>query len=116
MKRSLVRLINKNSLEASMKSRTSLLLLILVLAASSTLTAHASGCTVRTMKGAWGQHLPGLIFLPNGTCLFLRGVTRSSDDGLENSTVLDASGVNGNVPAGWRTGTGTYTVNPDRTV
>jgi hypothetical protein len=28
---------------------------------------------------------------------------------------LDASGVNGNVPAGWRTGSGTYTVNPDCT-
>ena len=57
-------LINKNSLEASMKSRISLLLLILALAASSTLTAHASGCTIRTMKGAWVQHLQGLIFLP----------------------------------------------------
>jgi hypothetical protein len=115
MKRSLVRLINKNSLEASMKSRTSLLLLILVLAASSTLTAHASGCTIRTMKGAWVQHLQGLIFLPNGTSLVLTGVTKTTYDGLGNSTVLDASGVNGNVPAGWRTGSGTYTVNPDCT-
>jgi len=98
-----------------MKSRISLSLLILALAASSTLTAHASGCTVRTMKGAWVQHLQGLIFLPNGTSLVLTGVTKSTYDGLGNSTVLDASGVNGNVPAGWRTGTGTYTVNPDCT-
>ena len=98
-----------------MKSRISLLLLILALAASSTLTAHASGCTNRTMKGAWVQNLQGLIFLPNGTSLVLTGVTKTTYDGLGNSTVLDASGVNGNVPTGWRTGSGTYTVNPDCT-
>ena len=115
MKRSLVRLFNKNSLEASMKSRTSLLLLILVLAASSTLTAHASGCTNRTIKGAWVQNLQGLIFLPDGTSLVLTGVTKTTYDGFGNLTALDASGVNGNVPAGWRTGSGSYTVNPDCT-
>ena len=115
MKRSLVRLINKNSLEASMKSRTSLLLLILVLAASSTLTAHASGCTNRTIEGAWVQNLQGLIFLPDGTSLVLTGVTKTTYDGLGNMTLLDASGVNGNVPTGWRTGSGTYTINPDCT-
>jgi hypothetical protein len=115
MKRSLVRLINKNSLEASMKYRTSLLLLILALAASSTLTAHASDCTNRTIKGAWVQHLQGLIFLPDGTSLVLTGVTKTTYDGFGNLTVLDASGVNGHVPTGWRTGSGTYTVNPDCT-
>jgi hypothetical protein len=108
-------LVNTNSLEASMKSRTSLLLLILALAASSTLTAHASGCTNRTIKGAWVQNLQGLIFLPDGTSLVLTGVTKTTYDGLGNSTELDASGVNGNVPAGWRTGSGSYTVNPDCT-
>ena len=98
-----------------MKSRISLLLLTFALAASSTLTAHASGCTIRTMKGAWVQHLQGLIFLPDGTSLVLTGVTKSTYDGLGNISVLDASGVNGNVPTGWRTGSGTYTVNPDCT-
>ena len=98
-----------------MKSRISLSLLILALAASSTLTAHASGCTIRTMKGAWVQHLQGLIFLPDGTSLVLTGVTKSTYDGLGNIAVLDASGVNGNVPPGWRAGSGTYTVNPDCT-
>jgi hypothetical protein len=98
-----------------MKSRTSLLLLTLALAASSTLTAHASGCTLRTMKGSWVQNLQGLIFLPDGTRLVLTGVSKTTYDGLGNSTVLDASGVNGNVPSGWRTGVGTYTVNPDCT-
>jgi hypothetical protein len=108
-------LINTNSLEASMKSRISLLLLILALAASSTLPAHASGCTNRTIKGAWVQSLHGLIFLPNGTSLVLTGVTKTTYDGLGNLTALDASGVNGNVPTGWRTGTGSYTVNQDCT-
>ena len=98
-----------------MKSRISLLLLILALAASSTLTAHASGCTNRTIKGAWVQSLQGLIFLPNGTGLVLTGVTKTTYDGVGNLTVLDASGVNGNVPPGWRTGSGSYTVNPDCT-
>jgi hypothetical protein len=108
-------LINTDSLEASMKSRISLSLLILALAASSTLTAHASGCTNMTIKGAWVQSLHGLIFLPDGTSLVLTGVAKTTYDGLGNSTVLDASGVNGNVPTGWRTGSGSYTVNPDCT-
>ena len=98
-----------------MKCRISLSLLILALAASSTLTAHASGCTNLTMKGAWVQNLQGLIFLPDGTSLVLTGVTKTTYDGLGNMTVLDASGVNGTVPTGWRTGSGTYTVNPDCT-
>jgi hypothetical protein len=98
-----------------MKYRISLSLLILALAASSTLTAHASGCSNLTIKGAWVNSLHGLIFLPNGASLALSGVTKTTYDGLGNSTILDASGVNGNVPAGWRTGTGTYIVNPDCT-
>lgn len=98
-----------------MKFRISLFLLTLALAASSTLTAHASGCTNRTMQGAWVQSLQGLIFLPDGTSLVLTGVTKTTYDGLGNLTALDASGVNGNVPPGWRTGTGSYTVNPDCT-
>ena len=98
-----------------MKFRISLLLLTLTLAASSTLTAHASGCTNMTIKGTWVNSLNGQIFLPDGTRLVLTGVTKTTYDGLGNSTELDASGVNGNVPPGWRTGSGTYTVNPDCT-
>jgi hypothetical protein len=108
-------LINTNSLEALMKSRISLLLLALALAASSTLTAHASGCTNMTIKGTWVNSLHGQIFLPDGTSLVLTGVTKTTYDGLGNSTELDASGVNGNVPTGWRTGSGSYTVNADCT-
>jgi hypothetical protein len=67
------------------------------------------------MKGAWVQNLQGLIFLPNGTSLVLTGITKTTYDGFGNLTALDASGVNGNVPPGWRTGSGTYAVNPDCT-
>ena len=67
------------------------------------------------MKGAWVQHLQGLIFLPDGTRLVLTGVTKTTYDGLGNLTAFDASGENGNVPTGWRTGSGSYTVNPDCT-
>lgn len=98
-----------------MKSRISLLLVILALAASSTLTAHARVCNNMTIKGAWVNSLHGLIFLPDGSSLVLTGVTKTTYDGLGNSTELDASGVNGNVPPGWRTGSGSYTVNPDCT-
>ncbi|HWZ83381.1 MAG TPA: hypothetical protein VNW47_12180 [Terriglobales bacterium] len=98
-----------------MKFRISMFLLTLALAASSTLPAHASGCTNRAIKGAWVQHLQGLIFLQDGTSLVLTGVTKTTYDGSGNLTALDASGVNGNVPTGWRTGSGSYTVNPDCT-
>jgi hypothetical protein len=98
-----------------MKFRISLFILTLALAASSTLTAHARGCTNMTIKGSWVQSLQGLIFLPNGTSLVLTGVTKTTYDGFGNLTVLDASGVNGNVPPGWRTGSGSYTVNSDCT-
>ena len=83
-----------------MKFRISLFILTLALAASSTLTAHASGCSNRTMKGAWVQNLQGLIFLPDGTSLVLTGVTKTTYDGLGSLTVLDASGVNGQRPSG----------------
>jgi hypothetical protein len=102
-------------LEDKLRIRISLFLIIVALSASFTLTAHASGCTNMTVKGAWVQSLHGLIFLPDGTSLVLAGVSKTTYDGLGHSTVLDASGVNGNVPTGWRTGSGTYTVNPDCT-
>ena len=103
------------NLEDTLRIRISLFLIIVALSASFTLTAHASGCTNMTVKGAWVQSLHGLIFLPDGTSLVLAGVSKTTYDGLGHSTVLDASGVNGNVPTGWRTGSGTYTVNPDCT-
>ena len=98
-----------------MKSRISLLLLTLTLAASSTLTAHASNCSNMTLKGTWANSIHGQIFLPDGTTLLVAGVSMATYDGEGNFTGVDAVGVNGNIVPGWRSGSGTYTVNPDCT-
>jgi len=98
-----------------MKSRISLLLLTVVLAASSTLTAHASNCSNVTLKGTYANSIHGQIFLPDGTTLLVAGVAMATYDGEGNSTGVDAVGVNGNIVPGWRAGSGTYTVNPDCT-
>jgi len=99
----------------NMKFRTSLFLVTLALAASSTLIAHASGCNNMTIKGTYANSLHGQIFLPNGTVLTLAGIVKSTNDGEGNFTQVDAVGVNGNIVPGWRAGSGTYTVNPDCT-
>jgi hypothetical protein len=99
-----------------MKSRISLLLLTLALAASSTLTAHASACSNMTIKGTYASTLHGQIFPADGSApLTLTGVVMTTNDGKGNFTQVDAVGVNGNVAPGWRPGTGTYSVNPDCT-
>jgi len=99
-----------------MKFRASLFLLILALAASSTLTAHASGCSNLTIKGTYASTLHGLIFPPDGSApLTLAGVVLTTNDGKGNFTQVDAVGVNGNFTPGWRPGSGTYSVNPDCT-
>ena len=105
----------RQTLEDTLKIRIPLFVIILALATSFTASAHASGCTNMTIKGTWVNSLHGQIFLPDGTSVILTGVTKTTYDGLGNSTLLDASGVNGNVPVGWRTGSGSYTVNPDCT-
>src|SRR6266496_1680344 len=104
-------LVNKKS-GGNMKSRISLLLLTVVLAASSTLTAHASNCSNMTLKGTYANSIHGQIFLPDGTTLLVAGVAMATYDGEGNSTGVDAVGVNGNIVPGWRAGSGTYTVNP----
>ncbi len=98
-----------------MKSRISLLLFTLALAASSTLTAHASACSNMTIKGTYAFTIHGTVFLPNGFTLLIDGLAKPTFDGNGNSTQLDAVAANGNVPPGWRVSTGTYSVNPDCT-
>jgi hypothetical protein len=98
-----------------LKSRISLFLLILALAASSTLTAHASACSNQTIQGSYAFTLHGTVFLPNGATLLIDGVAKATYDGKGNFTQLDAVADNGNLVAGWRPGTGTYSVNPDCT-
>jgi hypothetical protein len=98
-----------------MKFRVSLFLLTLVLAASSTLTAHASACSNSTIKGTYAFTLHGQIFLPDGSTLLIDGIAKQTFDGNGNMTQVDAVATNGNLAPGWRPGTGTYSVNADCT-
>ena len=78
-----------------MKSRIFLLLLTLVLAASSTLTAHASSCSDSTIRGTYAFTLHGTIFLPDGTTLLVDGIAKQTYDGKGNMTQVDAVATNG---------------------
>ena len=98
-----------------MKSRISLFILTLALAASSTLTAHASACSNSTIRGSYAYTIHGQVFLPNGFTLFIDGLAKTTFDGQGNLTELDAVAANGNVAPGWTPNTGTYSVNPDCT-
>jgi hypothetical protein len=99
----------------TMKSRISLFLLTLALTASSTLTAHASACSNMTIKGTYAFTIHGTVFLPGGFTLLIDGIDKVTFDGDGNLTQVDAVATNGNLPPGWRPGTGTYSVNPDCT-
>ena len=98
-----------------MKFRFSLFLLTFALAASSTLTAHASACSNSTIRGRYAFTIHGQVFLPNGFTLLIDGLAKTTFDGNGNLTQLDAIAVNGNVAPGWASNTGTYSVNPDCT-
>jgi hypothetical protein len=94
-----------------MKSRISLFLLTLALAASSTLTAHASAC----IRGSYAFTIHGTVFLPDGSTLLIDGIAKQTFDGKGNLTQVDAVATNGILTPGWRQGTGSYSVNPDCT-
>jgi len=98
-----------------MKFRTSLVLLTLALAASSTLTAHESACSNSTIRGSYAFTIHGTIFLPDGSTLLIDGIARETYDGNGNETQVDAVATNGNLTPGWRPGAGSYSVNPDCT-
>ena len=98
-----------------MKSRISIFLLTLALAASSTLTAHASACSNSTIRGSYAFTIHGTLFLPGGSTLLIDGIAKATFDGKGNLTQVDAVADNGNLAPGWRPGTGTYSVNPDCT-
>src|SRR5260370_23699987 len=98
-----------------MKSCISLFLPALAPAASSTLTAHASACSNLTIKGTYAFTIHGTVFLPGGLTLLIDGIDKVTFDGDGNLTQVDAVATNGNLPPGWRPGTGTYSVNPDCT-
>jgi len=97
-----------------MKFRISLAVLTLVLAASSTLTAHA-GCTNATIKGSYSFTIHGQVLLQNGAVLLIDGLARTTYDGEGNVTQLDAVAANGGVAPGWRVSTGTYSLSSNCT-
>jgi hypothetical protein len=98
-----------------MKFRISLFLLTLLLAVSSSLTAHASGCSNSTIRGSYAFTIHGTIFLPDGSTLVVDGIDKVTFDGKGNFTQVDAVATNGILTPGWRPGTGSYSVNPDCT-
>ena len=99
-----------------MRFRFSLFLLTLALAASSTLTAHAAGCSNATIRGTYAFTIHGQILPPDGSApLLVDGLAKTTYDGNGNLTQLDAIAVNGGVAPGWSANTGTYSVNPDCT-
>jgi hypothetical protein len=98
-----------------MKFRISLFLLTLALAASSTLTVHASACSNATINGTYAFTLHGQIFLPDGSIVLVDGLAKQTFDGKGSLKQVDAVATSGNLAPGWRPGTGTYSVNADCT-
>lgn len=98
-----------------MKFRIPLFLLTLALAASSALAAHAGACSNMTIRGTYASTIHATIFLQDGSTLLLDGLAKQTFDGNGSFTQVDAVAVNGNLPPGWRPGSGTYSVNPDCT-
>jgi len=94
-----------------MKLRNVLVLLAVMLAGSSAVTAHPA-CTDSTIKGDYAFTIHGQILTPNGP-LLVDGIAKTTFDGDGNLTQVDAVAVNGSIAEVWRHGTGTYTLNPD---
>jgi len=72
-------------------------------------------CSNRTLDGDYGFTLEGLLAIP-GPGIQVRGVVLQHYDGNGHITQVDHVVVDGMAPpTAWRSGTGTYTVNPDCT-
>lgn len=97
-----------------MKFRISLFLLTLTPFLATTLTAHASACSNKTIQGTYAFTVHGQI-LAGPAPLLVDGVARTTFDGEGNLTQVDAVAINGGVAPGWRPGSGSYSVNPDCT-
>jgi hypothetical protein len=98
-----------------MKFCNSPFLLALALVVSSPLMSHASICSNSTIRGSYAFTIHGSIFLPDGSTVLLDGLAKQTFDGNGNFRQVDAVAANGNLPPGWRPGSGTYSVNPDCT-
>jgi hypothetical protein len=98
-----------------MKFRNSPFLLALALIVSSPLISHASACSDSTLRGSYAFTIHGSIILPDGSTLLVDGLAKQTFDGNGHFTQVDAVAVGGNLPPGWRPGSGTYSLNPDCT-
>jgi len=82
---------------------------------ASPIPAAASHCSNATIKGTYAFTLRGQILLPDGSSIVLDGVAKQTFDGKGNFTQIDAVAENGVLTPGWRSGSGTYSVNADCT-
>jgi len=97
-----------------MKFRISLILLVMVLGASSQVTARGRECTDSTIKGSYAFTIHGQILTPGGP-LLVDGIAKTTFDGNGELTQVAAVAINGNIPVVWSPSTGAYTVNSDCT-
>jgi len=73
-------------------------------------------CSVRTIEGNYAFTVEGMLLLPQGVTLTVRGVSLARYDGRGNMTQIDHVVDNGMAPPEeWTPGSGTYVVNPDCT-
>jgi hypothetical protein len=97
-----------------MKFRISLILPVMVLAASPAVMAHPRDCTDSTIKGTYAFTIHGQILMPGGP-LLVDGIAKTTFDGDGDLTQVAAVAINGNIPLIWSPSTGTYKVNSDCT-
>jgi hypothetical protein len=98
----------------TMKLRTTVFLLGMILALSSAASAHPNECSNLTIKGTYAFTVHGQILTPGGP-LLIDGIAKTTFDGHGNLTQLDAVAENGTLAQIWRPGTGAYTLNSDCT-
>lgn len=83
---------------------------------SSQNQSSLTGCSNRTIAGNYAFTVEGLLLLPQGVTLTVRGVSLAHYDGRGNMTQIDHVVDNGMAPQEeWTSGNGTYAVNPDCT-
>ena len=97
-----------------MKFRISLILLLMVLGASSGATAGSRECTDSTIKGSYAFTIHGQILTPGGP-LLVDGIAKTMFGDNGELTQVSAVAINGNIPLVWSPSTGAYTVNSDCT-
>lgn len=97
-----------------MKFRASLAVLTLALALSSVATAHANGCSNRTIRGTYSFTVHGQI-LGGPMAGIVEGIASTTFDGFGNLKQVDRVSQNGVSGTDWRPGSGNYTLNSDCT-